>query len=513
MAINIAPPSAETASNYHDDQMLVTFRSQAVSTFGRVAAEMSRGVVSNVVTEALESASADAESHAVSDTSADAVVLTANVAVEAMVEMERSGLIRDAVALREPSSENLASASIPLGAGRTLAAAAEAFGEEMRPSDRYLNNTVLLSVDRDQWEYVAARLTEDADRVAFVERVPRRYLLQTLPAETQLAIAPWHLARIKLDRARAEAGFDDGSSATVAVLDTGIDEDHPLLAGMIDGYSYAPPQPQVNSGRRDIIAHGTHVAGTIAADGAAGDIEGVSRARLHIYKIFDDDVDAVDFFVANDGRTYAADIRYVNHVMYLRALAACVDRNHDVVNLSIGGPGIGDSQEQGLFRTLVDQGQIVVAAMGNERREGSPTSWPAKYDGVVAVGALDVNDGVSAFSNLGDHIWISAPGNDIFATMPTYRGVDLWTTKLDSNGRRMRDQPIHWTVYRSTMSGTSMATPQVAAAAALWTAKNGRDAAAFREALKDSARKLSSMSGRDWTPDHGWGCLDLEKLL
>ena len=151
--------------------------------------------------------------------------------------------------------------------------------------------------------------------------------------------------------------------------------------------------------------------------------------------------------------------------------------------------------------------------MGNWRRDGSPASWPAKYPGVVAVGAVDINDQVAPFSNQGDHIAICAPGVDILATLPTYRGVERYTVKLDADGNWIRDKEPHWTVYRGAKSGTSMAAPQVAAAAALWTARHGRSRSDFVTALQLSARKVSWMQGQDFTPDYGYGCLDVARLL
>jgi len=432
-----------------------------------------------------------------------------------LVEMERRGWIRDTVPLRRPrQDEEFLSERLPVAGGRAAAAAVESFtAGEGRPSDGLLAGTVLVTVRGGDAERVQAELLNDPGSVASVEPVPVRKLQQIVPLGAMQPVAPWHLERIGLHRARRRRQFDNAQDVRVAVLDTGIDADHPLLREAIDFYGYSPPRAGITSGARDIIGHGTHVAGTIAAAGASGDIEGVCRARLHVHKIFDDDVDSTQHLSRVGGELIVVDEHYVNEIMYMRALAMCIDNNYDVVNLSIGGGAIGHSREQAHYRNMIDQGQIVVAAMGNDRRDGSPTNWPAAYPGVIAVGALDLNDGVAPFSNAGAHISISAPGVDILATMPNYRGVEYWIGRRVANGGIVRDQPVHWTVYRSTMRGTSMAAPQIAGAAALWVARNGGNRNGFRQKLEESARKLPLMGSVIHTDDYGHGCLDVAALL
>lgn len=517
--------AVEIRDGYVSNQMLVTFRpsiveSAAPETLSTASALAIDEAPYRDFAERIERFGASVGFTAIGSTLAvDSVAPGARVdgsAGSVLSDLERTGLISNAVPLRRPrSGEVMLNELLPRGGGRTMAAAAEAFaavGE--RPSDQLLQGAVLVSMrsaaDADQ---VHAQLLADAEHVVSVERVPVRRLQQVSSAINLDPVAPWHIERIGLNRARAVAGFDWADQVRVAVLDTGIDADHPLLKNAIDLYSYDPPLAGVTSGSRDIIGHGTHVAGTIAAIGTPGDIEGVSRARLHIHKIFDDDVDSTSYYQQVGGEIIVVDDHFVNEVMYMRALAACVDNNYEVINLSIGGRQIGHSREQAHFRRMIDQGQIVVAAMGNERREGSPTSWPAAYPGVLAVGALDLNDGVAPFSNGGSHICVTAPGVDILATMPTYRGVESWTGKRDATGAIVRDKPVHWTTYRSTMRGTSMASPQVAGAAALWVAKYGRNLANFRNRLESSARKVGLMADVIPHVDYGHGCLDVESLL
>lgn len=508
--VHASPASAPLMDGYHVDQLLVTLRPSARSSVGREALEAVRSVAVDD-TAYLELGADDATHSAVDFGRVDALQLPS-----ALSRLERSGAIADVTPVRRPrQDEDQLYSRLPVGAGRASAAAFESFGGYAdRPSDAALVGTVVLRArSHFDMEAIRVELLRSGEEVVSVESIPVRRLSQTVPSEVERPVAPWHLARIAVDRARSRDAFDDASGVRVAVLDTGIDQGHPLLGGAIDSYGYLPPIPGVASGARDILAHGTHVAGTIAAQGVWGDVEGVSRARLHIHKIFDDDVDGTRHLQMVDGSLVVVDEHYVNPVMYLRALAACLDNRIEVVNLSIGGGRIGDRSEQALYRRLGEQGQIVVAAMGNERRHGSPTSWPAAYPSVVAVGALDLNDAVASFSNGGDHIAVSAPGVDILATMPTYRGVEQWTGRRDQAGAVVRDKPIHWTVYRSTMRGTSMAAPQVAGAASLWVARHGSDVAGFRAALDRSSRRVSLMGGVLYHPDYGFGCLDVGALL
>lgn len=512
--------AVEIVDGYYTNQLLVTLHPTALQDAipEALAALRAPMILESDFRSFRESVAANAQALGVAvEAQAEGEVLTAPSFLD---ELSRSGLIDKAVPVRRPhQNETMLSSALPPGGGRLAAAAAESFAAAFadRPSDQLLSGTVLLRAAPGQdAERLRGMLLGAGQIIQSVERVPVRKLYQAPRPAGYAPIAPWHLDRIRLASARA-AGLvpepADQEGVTVAILDTGIDAHHELLSPRIANYSYAPPYAGVTSDQRDIIGHGTHVAGTIGAQGAIGDVEGVCRARLHVHKIFDDDIDSVQYFQGADGQLFAEDGHYVNPVMYLRALAACVDNNYDVVNLSIGGPAIGDSHEQGHFRRLVDQGQIVVAAMGNERRHGSPTSWPAAYEGVVAVGALDFNDGVATFSNKGDHISICAPGVDILATMPTYRGTERWTARRNAAGEIVRDKPVHWTVYRNTKSGTSMAAPQVAGAAALWVARNGRDLRGFVEKLAESARSVPLMNGIPFGPDYGSGCLDVHALL
>lgn len=130
-------------------------------------------------------------------------------------------------------------------------------------------------------------------------------------------------------------------------------------------------------------------------------------------------------------------------------------------------------------RGLERFGVVVVAAMGNDFEQGDPTSFPAAYEGVLAVGATNELDRRAPFSNTGRHIGLVAPGANILSTVPTRK----------SDYRDDRNYAV-W-------NGTSMAAPHVTAAAALVAAKNPSWAAAQVKA------HLCSTATKQWVNEAG----------
>lgn len=315
--------------------------------------------------------------------------------------------------------------------------------------------------------------------IEYVHRVPARWLAEARPQATSsdpLVNRQWGL--------RAIRWFDttplpNASTVKVAVLDTGIDATHPDLKDRIASYTHE------GSSAADIIGHGTHVAGIIAANpnNRLG-IAGICTPELHVWKIFGD-------VPAADGEYY------VDEVSYQRALNAARNAGVRVVNLSIGGTQKSRT-EQLLFRRLIQSGAVVVAAMGNEFQDGNPVEYPGAYTGVVAVGAVDEASRRASFSNTGRHIALSAPGTNILSTLP-----------MKPSAARKKDE----TKY-AAWSGTSMATPHVTAGAALIVSKQpGWTPAQVADRLKATATKLPDMGGKSRTAEHGAGLLNLKDGL
>ena len=310
----------------------------------------------------------------------------------------------------------------------------------------------------------------DSPMVEIAEAMPTRWLMAS---ETDpMRNLQWGLRAIQW----FEAKRPDASDIGVAVLDTGIDMRHPDFADVKIDYHYGSFSP------RDVLGHGTHVAGIIAAETNNGvGIAGVANCKLDVWKIFPDEPVRGDFYV--DGERY------------LQALNAVRRSGLNVMNLSIGGTA-SSRTETLLFRRLEADGVLSVAAMGNEFLDGNPKEYPAAYKGVLAVGAVNEKRERAWFSNTGRHIGLVAPGSNILSTAPTQPSPYLGETNYAS-----------W-------SGTSMATPHVTAAAALVGAQCGAaNAREVRQQLIRTASRLPAMKNGRKTTAYGAGLLNLKQAL
>lgn len=301
--------------------------------------------------------------------------------------------------------------------------------------------------------------------IAFAERVPARWLSAAETADPRHN-RQWGLRAIRWFDTEPPAADD----VTVAICDTGVDGAHPDLSGVVASYDHE------GTSAADIIGHGTHVSGIIGArpDDQAG-VAGVASCRVAMWKVFPDEPEHGNF--------------YVDGTRFLRALNDVAASGAKVLNLSLGGTQSSQA-EQLLFNRLESAGVTVVAAMGNEHEHGNPVEYPAAYDHVLAVGAIAETNRRSPFSNTGAHIGLAAPGSNILSTLPT------------------EQSPYRPDTRYASWSGTSMATPHVAAAAGLVAAKHPDwTPADIKEHLRNTA------AGKRFTPEFGDGVLDIVALL
>jgi subtilisin family serine protease len=285
-----------------------------------------------------------------------------------------------------------------------------------------------------------------------------------------LASRQWGHGAVRIAYARRLPGFVDASRVTVAVADSGIDASHPDLEAAVAEYqNFVRAEDD-----RDYIGHGTHVAGIISAGLENGvGISGLCAARILALKV-----------LPRDDDDWSASA-------YYRGLRYALGRAQ-VLNLSLGGPK--DPGEIDVLQDLIDAGVVVLAAMGNEYGEGNPIEYPAAIPSVCAVGATDQLDRRASFSNTGRHIDLVAPGVEILSTTPTH---------AYEGGER----------NYASWDGTSMATPHVAAAAALVLAASPRlKPAQVIRRLKAKADRVPAMRGRS-DSSYGSGRLNIEAAL
>jgi subtilisin family serine protease len=275
------------------------------------------------------------------------------------------------------------------------------------------------------------------------------------------------------------AGFT-GTGAKVAVLDTGYDAGHPDLGGAV-----VAAQDFTGEGVADTDGHGTHVASTVAGTGAASDgrRKGVAPgAGLLVGKVL------------GERGGFEADI--------IAGMQWAVDQGADVVNMSLGSnrPSDGTDLVSQTLNELTDSsGTLFVVAAGNTGSRASIGS-PGAADRALTVGSVTKDDKLSQFSSqgprVGDHGLkpeIAAPGSDIIAaraagTIPELSADERYTT----------------------LSGTSMASPHVAGAAAIlagqhpdWTGTQ------IKDALVGSAKRLPGVA----TEAQGAGRLDVARAV
>jgi subtilisin family serine protease len=237
---------------------------------------------------------------------------------------------------------------------------------------------------------------------------------------------------------QAWASGADGSGVRVAVLDTGVDADHPDLAGRVSAAVDFTGKGAVTDGH----GHGTHVAGIVGGSGAGNDglRKGVaSAADLLVGKVMDD---------SGNGQTG----------WVLAGMEWAVAQGADVVSMSLSGPPTdGTDPLSAAVNRLSATGTLFVVAAGNQGPGPETIGTPGTADAALTVAAVDGTDAVTTFSSRGPRFGDGALKPDVAAP-----GVGIVSAR--AAGTSM-GSPVD--ASYTAASGTSMATPAVAGAAAL----------------------------------------------
>lgn len=305
----------------------------------------------------------------------------------------------------------------------------------------------------------AARALEAEKGVLWVEEDSYRYYhFQPLP---------WGIDRIDAEEVWQQAG-NTGAGVNVAVLDTGIDTDHPDLATNLEGWYSCVNRDTSNVEDRN--GHGTHTSGTIAALYNEIGVVGVGP-----------DIDLYAVQISRGTRIRLTDI--VEGINWCIGTLNDTNQDNDIQVMSMSFGGGYSSSENSALQTAYDAGIVLVASAGNQN--GGAVTYPAALSQVIAVSAVDKYDHIASFSSIGSEVELAAPGVNIYST---YIGGAY-----------------------GTMSGTSMACPHVSGVAALYIASSpGSTPEQVRLALRTSAEDLGA-TGKDNL--YGYGLVDAEKAV
>ncbi len=247
----------------------------------------------------------------------------------------------------------------------------------------------------------------------------------------------------------------------VAVLDSGVDANHPGLVGKVEGR-----EGLEYIDLKDNIGHGTQVAGIITAN--ANNKKGITGIAQNVQIL---SINVADEYGQSDIGTIvqALDEAYTNGAKIIQISLSTAEYSKILETV------IKDAQDKGL---------LIVASSGNSEKE--QVRYPAGFNGVIGVGAVNQNKMIESYSTRGEHISLVAPGTEIY------------TTSVNKS-------------HYKAVTGTSFATPQVSAVAALvWGVNPELTNSEIKEILINSAVDLGK-EGKD--SEYGYGLLNAKQAL
>ncbi|PSQ17816.1 serine protease, partial [Halobacteriales archaeon QS_8_69_26] len=316
-----------------------------------------------------------------------------------------------------------------------------------------------------RFKFDAMTIDVPVNAIQGLEKNPNiRYVEENGQMHAMAQTLPWGIDRVDADILHDEG--ETGSGADIAILDTGIDADHPDLQNNLgagkawvacDGSNGAT----CNYDWDDDNDHGTHCAGIAdAVDNTEGVVGVATEATLHALKVLD-----------SSGSGSFSDIA--------AAIEYTADQGWDVASMSLGASS-GSSTVKDACTYAYENGVLLVGSAGNSGPCSDCVGYPAAYSEVIAVSSTDEDDSLSSFSSTGPEVELAAPGGSIESTV--INGYD-------------------------TFSGTSMSCPHVSGAGGHLMAKGYTNKEA-RQRLKDTAEDIGLGSN-----EQGAGLLDAENAV
>jgi subtilisin len=307
----------------------------------------------------------------------------------------------------------------------------------------------------DSLDIVTIRASAKAAK-GLAKRQHVRYVEENGTVHAHAQTLPWGIDRVDADVVHSNG--ETGNGADVAILDTGIDKDHPdLQANLGNGKDFTGKGTW-----DDGNGHGTHCAGIAdAVDNTEGVVGVSTEATLHAGKVLSDDG-------SGSFSDVAAGIEWT------------ANQGYDVASLSLGASS-GTSTLKDAVDYAYNNGVLVVSSAGNSGPCSDCVGYPAAYNNAMAISSTDSDDSLSSFSSTGPEIELAAPGGDIYST-------------YNDGG------------YTS-LSGTSMSCPHVSGAGGQLMA-NGQSNTEARSTLQNTAEDIDLGSN-----EQGYGLLDVEAAV
>ena len=318
-------------------------------------------------------------------------------------------------------------------------------------------NVMVLNVPQFQEDAIISAF----ERIPNVEFAEPDFVAHALTTTNDPSLSnQWGMFKVQAANSTNSSAWDvtiGSSRVKIAILDTGIDQDHEDLSAKIVANQNFTSSSTVD----DLYGHGTHVAGIAAAitnnsTGVAG--LGYDSSLMNV-KVLDDTGSGYYSWIAN-------------------GIIWATDNGAKVINMSLGGSS-GSSTLQNAVNYAAANGVVIAAAAGNSGN--SSRTYPAYYSGAIAVAATDSNDTKASWSSYGSWVDVAAPGVNIYSTFPNHPYVINKNLGYD-NG-----------------SGTSMATPHVAGLAGLiWATGICSTNTCVRAQIENNADPIAG-TGSYWT--------------